>query len=281
MASAKCSYLIVGSGVFGVSTAYHLSKLHPNASIALLDRSDSYPCELAASHDFNKIVRADYGNEFYCKLALEARNSWVTDGIFKEYFHQTGMIVLGDVSPGTGQKIVDNYRNLNIYSEAAIIDVDEMKRRYNGLFEDADYDGVKEIFVNPLSGWAEATNAVKKVMDIAIENGVEYVKCNVDKLLFDDSGGCIGVQAQDGEHLLAEKVILSTGAGTTRLLANSAPDKPSIQAEDRITASAVITGVIQLKLEDEIAMYSKAPIFVHATDKVQGNRFQRKFVHSY
>lgn len=271
MSSATYSYLIVGSGVFGVSTAYHLSKIHPNASIALIDRSESYPCELAASHDFNKIVRADYGNEFYCKLALEARNSWVTDNIFKDYFHQTGMIVVGDVSPGTGQKIIDNYQNLKVHSEAAIVDVDEMKRRYDGLFEDADYDTVKEIFVNPLSGWAEATNAVKNVMDIAIGNGVKYIRCNVDKLLFDNSGACTGVQSQDGKQVLAEKVILSTGAGTAKLLANSAPDKPSIQAEDRIIASAVVTGVVQLKEKDQVAEYSKAPVFVHATDKVQGN----------
>jgi sarcosine oxidase/L-pipecolate oxidase len=66
------SHLIIGSGVFGASTAYHLSKSHPSASIAILDRSSSFPYSLAASHDFNKIIRADYGNAFYCELALDA-----------------------------------------------------------------------------------------------------------------------------------------------------------------------------------------------------------------
>jgi hypothetical protein len=35
------SYLIVGAGVFGVSTAYHLIKKFPDASVTIVDR-DAY-----------------------------------------------------------------------------------------------------------------------------------------------------------------------------------------------------------------------------------------------
>lgn len=265
--STPYSYLIVGSGVFGASTAYHLSISHPRASIALIDRSEFYPCELAASHDFNKIVRADYGNAFYCKLALEAREAWVTEEMYKPYFHQSGMVVLDDT--GLGKKIIKNYEILNAYSESVIVGVNEMKKRYDGLFQDADYRGVEEIFVNPLSGWAEAATAVRKVIEAAINSGVKYIRGDVEKLLFDDSRACIGVRTRSGD-LLAQKVILSTGAGTAKLLADSAPDRPLLQSEDRITAAAVVTGVVRL---DPGSVYAKAPNFIHSVGEVQGMLF--------
>lgn len=262
--STSYSYLIIGSGVFGASTAHHLSKLRPEASIALIDRSEPYPCELAASHDFNKIVRADYGNEFYCKLALEARDAWVNEKMYKSYFHQSGMVVLDDT--GLGKKIIKNYESLKAHSESVIVSVDEMKGRYDGLFEDADYRGVDEIFINPLSGWAEATTAVRKVIEVAIDNGVRYIMGDVEKLLFDESGACTGAQTSSRD-ILAEKVILCTGAGTAKLLADSAPDRASLQSEDRITAAAVVTGVVRL---DSASVYTKAPNFIHSVGEVQG-----------
>ena len=69
MVSKRADYLVVGAGVFGASTAYHLSKAKPKANIILIDRTP-FPCPIAASHDINKAVRADYGDVFYCKLGL-------------------------------------------------------------------------------------------------------------------------------------------------------------------------------------------------------------------
>ena len=49
------SYLVVGAGVFGASTALHLSRQKPEAKITLLDRLP-FPDPIAASHDINKVV---------------------------------------------------------------------------------------------------------------------------------------------------------------------------------------------------------------------------------
>src|ERR1700712_1480611 len=74
-AESVYDYLIIGSGIFGASTAYHLAQRYPNARTCLVDRMP-YPCPLAASWDWNKVVRADYGDAFYMKFALEAMDSW-------------------------------------------------------------------------------------------------------------------------------------------------------------------------------------------------------------
>ena len=63
------SFVIVGAGVFGTSTALHLAKAYPSASITLIDRTP-FPCPLAASYDYQKVVRADYGNIFVCRARL-------------------------------------------------------------------------------------------------------------------------------------------------------------------------------------------------------------------
>lgn len=265
--TSEYSYIIVGSGVFGASTAYHLSRAHPEAKIALLDRSESFPCPLAASHDFNKIVRADYGNGFYCKLALEARESWKSERLYRPFYHESGMVVLDDT--GLARRIVKNYEELKAYSEAVIVRPDEFIKMYGKLFEDADYRGVEEVFVNPLSGWAEATKAVRAVIEAAIENGVEYVKADIKKLNLDLQGACTGVQTSDGRNFTAANVILSTGAGTAKLLADSAASRKVLQAEDRIIAAAVVTGIVNLSV-DQIAIFEKAPIFIHSVGEVQG-----------
>jgi sarcosine oxidase/L-pipecolate oxidase len=264
------SYLIVGGGVFGASTAYHLSKAHPDASIALIDRSQSFPCPLAASNDENKIVRADYGSIFYCELALKARELWQKDPLYKTFYHQSGMVVLDESD--LGRRIIKNYETLKAYHECEIIGAEEMMTRYDGLFADADYRGVEDIFINPLSGWAEATPAVKKVIEAAIKSGVKYVEGDVETLVFDDNGNSTGVKLKDGTVLSANKVILSTGAGTAKLLADSAPDRKDLQVEDRITASAVVTGFVQLSHE-QMQRFKNAPIFIHAAGDVLGMRF--------
>lgn len=72
-----------------------------------------------------------------------------------------------------------------------------------------------------------------------------------------------------GRILSADKVILSTGAGTAKLLADSAPERKDLQSDDRITAAAVVTGFVQLSSE-QMQRFKSAPVFVHAVGEVQG-----------
>jgi len=268
MSSISSFYLIIGGGVFGASTAYHLSKFHPEASIVLVDRSPSFPCPLAASHDFNKIVRADYGNPFYCKLAVEAREAWKSNALYKQYYHESGMVVLNDTE--SGRKIIKNHEDLKVDHSISMTGPAEMKSLYDGLFEDTDYHGVDQVFINHYSGWAEATPAVEAVIKAAVANGVRYIQGEIESLTFYDNGDCAGARTRDGKILRAERVVLSTGAGTAKLLAKSAPHRQDLQSEDRITAAAVVTGVVKLN-EEQMKKFGKSPVFIHAMEGVLGS----------
>lgn len=233
----------------------------------LIDRSANFPCPLAASHDFNKIVRADYGNPFYCKLAVEAREVWKSDPLYKSFYHESGMVVLNDTE--TGRKIIRNHEDLGVDHSISMIDPAGMKTLYGGLFTDTDYEGVEKVFINHYSGWAEATPAVRAVIEAAVANGVKYVEGDIESLGFNNSGNCTGAITKDGKTLQADKVILCTGAGTAKLLAQSDPHRRDLQSGDRITAAAVITGVVRLN-DEQMKRFGQSPVFIHAIEGVLG-----------
>lgn len=111
MAPGSASYLIVGAGVFGVSTAYHLIKKYPNASVTIVDR-DAYDADtrVAASWDWNKVVRADYDDIDYCALALEAQDIFKSDPLWKPYFVETGIYWI--CRTDYAQDVINNYKKL-------------------------------------------------------------------------------------------------------------------------------------------------------------------------
>ena len=259
------SYIIVGAGIFGASTAYHLAKAVPSAKITLIDRS-SYPCPLAASYDYQKIVRADYGDKFYMSLALKAQHEWCTKPLYSQYYHENGMINMEGT--GLGRRMVQNFKDLGVESKAEVIDSDELKRRYP-LFWDADYSETTDCYVNPEAGWAEAATSLKAVIVEAINDGVEYVEGNVSKLLTDTEGDCLGVALSDGRKLEAGKVVLATGSNTSKILADSAPHRPEMQAGERIIGAAVVTGVVKLTRE-QVELYKDMPVFLHRLGGIDG-----------
>ena len=86
--------LIVGAGIFGTSTAYHLAQTYNDPTdITVLDRTPSPPAP-AASNDINKIIRADYSSPSYCDLAYEALGAWANWPELKDFYYRTGWILL-------------------------------------------------------------------------------------------------------------------------------------------------------------------------------------------
>ncbi|KAF7619515.1 hypothetical protein AFLA_001141 [Aspergillus flavus NRRL3357] len=68
--------LIVGGGVFGLSTALSLSRRHPTSEVTVLEASPIIPNPEGSSVDASRIVRADYSHPVYTKLADAAIERW-------------------------------------------------------------------------------------------------------------------------------------------------------------------------------------------------------------
>jgi len=262
------SYLIIGSGVFGASTALHLSRQRPAPKVTLVDRLP-YPCPIAASHDINKIVRSDYGDIFYCKLGLKTLEKWRTEPLFKKWYHQSGLLKATDDATDLVDKIFENYRELGVDVEAELLSPEELKTRFGGIYSDADLTDVENLLWNPSCGWAEADYALKDTVQACVNNGVHYVTASVAELILKD-GACTGLATEDGRILTASSIILSTGAYTAKLLADSAPKQGELQVGDRIVAAGVCEAYVSLNTE-QVERFKDVPAFALDANETQGN----------
>lgn len=240
------SYAIIGAGVFGASTALQLIRKYPSATITLIDQRP-FPCEVGASWDLNKVVRADYTEILYMKLAIEAKNIWMNDPLYQKWYHPDGMYWISDTD--LAKTVAGLYEELGAKEDYELVDPATGKQRYQGMFADGDYQNVSQVLINKSSGWAEAKNALSDVIQAAVDLGVTYLASAVTSLKFDASGSCTGALTIDGQSIDATRIVLCTGAATARLLADSAPDRDELQVGGRMMAAGICTGVINMTIE--------------------------------
>lgn len=266
MAATEASYLIVGAGVFGAATALELKRANPLANVTLVDRTE-FPNPSAASHDLNKIVRADYGDVMYMKLALEAQELWRNDPIYKPYYHQVGMLYAE--SKGMGKSFIANYKKLGIDYASEFMSTEEARTRFSGAFRAANWEGVTQTYFNPRSGWGDGAGALRSVIQAGVDIGVTYKAAPVSKLALDEADKCVGVTLEDGGELRADQVVLCVGAWTPFFLAESAPNSQQLQTGDRMVAAGAIQCCATFP-EDQAYKFKDVPVVFNAMAHTEG-----------
>jgi sarcosine oxidase / L-pipecolate oxidase len=270
---ANTSYLILGAGIFGTSTAYHLSKKIPNASITLVDKH-SYPVPecgtsnagLGASYDLNKIVRADYSVPFYMDLAYEAIDAWSSMDLVKPYFHRSGWMMMDEADSDLAKRVKDNFATSQRGDPTKEMTFEQVKQGWHSVLKGMSEEGMKVGYFNPESGWAEADRAVAAMLGAAIANGVEYVQGDIEELLLRDSNqGLKGIRLASGDVLEADKILIATGAWTSKLMA-PLEDKLEFGIEEQIESQVKAVGVtaVHWKLnEQEKQIYDDIPVIIY------------------
>ncbi|KAJ9500297.1 hypothetical protein H2202_004092 [Exophiala xenobiotica] len=213
--------LIIGSGIFGTSTAYHLSQqsqtqnhASPSRRITVLDRAPT-PSPAAASSDINKIVRADYSKPFYMDLAYEAMRYWTSDTdpvtdtdtdsppglgpLISRHFHQTGWVALDEEDSDLSARIRKNFRDSGRPDTSADISLDEVKTKWGGVLAGIDTTGYDKAYTNSSAGWADACAAVEAMMTEATKaGGVRYEVGEVVELVVCEKGE--GESEREGDN---------------------------------------------------------------------------------
>ena len=266
--------LIVGAGVFGVSTAYHLACSHvPPQNVILVDRSP-YPAPPAsdpthhpegASIDINKIVRADYTSPFYMDLAYQAIDAWSSWPIVKPFYHRSGWIHLNEKGSDLANRVRKNFRESERPDETKDMTFDEVRAAWGGILNDTDYEGFDSAYWNPGAGWAEADRAVAAMLTHVVEKGVKYFQAGVEQLYLSDTPrGVKGVRLMNGEIVEADKVILATGAWTSQILSKT-EDELGIgeggRIEQQIKAAGVCVAHYELS-EREMEKFDQMPVII-------------------
>lgn len=260
--------LIVGAGIYGVSTAYHLAKSgsHDASRITILDRAPA-PSTNAASTDVSKIVRADYEDLFYMELAYEAMDAWKSLPFFKDsgVYHQTGWISFDEKGSDLTDRVRENFRKSSRKDVTYLMSAEEVKKGWGGLLEKADLSPFETYYFNPDVAWVDAGRAVEIMAAEAVKMGVRYEVGEVARVLGGDRGGVKGVETTDGKVYSADKVVLCSGAWTSSIMASledelGLPEEKTI--ESQIYPAGVVVSHFQLSAEEK-KVYDQLPIVIY------------------
>ncbi|KAF2202350.1 sarcosine oxidase [Delitschia confertaspora ATCC 74209] len=209
------SILIIGSGVFGLSTAFSLSKnpLFKNSSITLVDRQQ-FPAPDGSSIDSSRIIRSDYASPAYTRLASAAQVHWRTT--YRDHYHENGLCL---TASGPEQTYVTeslaNVQSLGTCKVQVLKSQDEIKK-VSGTTNASGSIG----YVNWSSGWADAEGAMRQLYaQVSATGRVNFVTDTVTRLLISHSTTAVtGVQLSSNRTLTADLTILAAGAWTPSLL---------------------------------------------------------------
>lgn len=255
----SANFVIVGAGVFGSSTAYHLARRFPDKRVLLVDRKRPNPG--AASSDYNKIIRADYKDVIYTELGLEAVQLWQKDELFQPFFHQCGLLCVEEI--GMGRGALEQFALPGHEPGVALMTIDEARTRFPH-FQEANWTGAGEAYFNPESGWGEADGALRSVVDAALKAGVEFLEANVTSLALNDDLSCKGINVVDKQGaaertiLAEEQTVLCVGAHTAKTLADTRPEWDELQVNGRMIAAAAVQCAVSYPPEED-AKFSGAP----------------------
>lgn len=214
MSSRSC--VIIGAGVFGLTTALSLSSQSPDSSITVVDRFEP-PVPDGASVDSSRIIRADYGDPVYAALAKEAQTYWRSDADLKLAYHETGMLLNtcdGPESRGYLDKCIENVKKLGLNVEE--LEGDELLSRImcSELPDSSKGLGLRG-YINTDSGFADAKMGVEIFYKRArARSNITFVFEEVISLHYSNQSReeVLGVQLKSGRQLTADLTILSAGA---------------------------------------------------------------------
>ncbi|TWU70938.1 hypothetical protein ED733_002016 [Metarhizium rileyi] len=257
MASENCAsksepVVIVGAGVFGLSTALELTK-RGYTNITILDRYLP-PAVDGSSVDISRIIRFDYGDPFYSKMAREAVQLWATE--YPDHYHQVGFLMLnekGGFEYTAKTKQVDEQLGKTIQEYA---DATEMRSIRPGI--PGKLEGLSAYY-NPKGGWADAASSIAQLAGRCSMAGISFVtgrRGTVTSLIYQRSK-VVGVKVLRGSPVRASLVILATGAWTNHLL----------QIGHASSASAQPVGFIQLTKE-EAERLRNMPVMINSNKGV-------------
>src|SRR5262245_29745046 len=171
------SVVVVGAGVFGVTSALELRRRRWD--VALLDPGP-LPHPDASSTDISKAIRMDYGaDELYAALAEEAIAGWErwNQRWGEALYHEDGVVFLssGTLRPGGFEH--DSFELLRRRGQPLErLDSRRLGARFPAWRAARYPDG----YFNPRGGWAESGRVVARLVEEARACGVEVregVRC--------------------------------------------------------------------------------------------------------
>ncbi len=213
--SSSSDFLVVGAGIFGVTTA--LSLRSRGYGVTLIDPGP-LPYALAASTDVSKVVRMEYGtNRQYMRMvirAIEGFHRW-NEQFGETLYHETGVLAAAKTYMEKSEFVNDSYRMLLEEGQSPErLSGEEITRRFPAWTTGAYVDG----FYNPRGGYAESGRVVGKLVEQAMAAGVEVRPGQTADQFLMSNGRVQGMRTREGATFGSDHTVLAAGSWTPWLL---------------------------------------------------------------
>ncbi|CZR65025.1 related to fructosyl amino acid oxidase [Phialocephala subalpina] len=270
------STLIIGAGTWGCSTALHLAR-RGYKNVTVLDPYP-VPSPISAGNDINKIVEqgtpislpfppspltdnhfntnpgsfsdGEEGASISETLLQLATEGWLTDPIFKPYYHNTGYIICAHTPDGltqlTKREMLDQKADFEWLDTPAAFRATMPEGVLTGNFP-----RWKGGFKRTGAGWVFARGALVSAYKEAKRLGVTFItgaKGGVKELLI-ENGDVIGAVTNHGKQYRAKTTILAAGANAPQLL----------DMKDQLRPTAWTLAHIKMSRE-ECKLYKDLPV---------------------
>jgi glycine/D-amino acid oxidase-like deaminating enzyme len=208
-AAAGWDAVVVGAGVFGTWTAWHLRRA--GRRVLLLDASGPAHAR-ASSGGESRMTRTIYGaDDVYTRLAWDSLADWrwLSSRAGLPVFHPTGVLMFfGRREPFVDQSI-DAHRRLGLPLD--VLDAAALRRRYPQIR----WDGVEVGLFEPGLGALMARRAVLTLAQEFVAAGGEYRLAAIRPPA--DSAPLEGLRTATGGTLRAERYVFACGPWLPKL----------------------------------------------------------------
>lgn len=207
--SRRHDIIVIGAGVFGAWTAWHLLKL--GKKVLLLDAWGPAHAR-ASSGGESRMTRTVYGrDEIYTRFAWESLEDWrwLSGRCELPIFHPTGVLFFFSRPEPYVAQSIELHRQLRIPLEA--LDRAELAKRFPQIA----WDGVEIGLYEPDRGALMARRAVQTLVQEFVAAGGEYRQLSVTP---PKPGASLNtVQTRNGEPLTAEHFVFACGPWLPKL----------------------------------------------------------------
>ena len=242
------SFLIIGDGVFGLSTSYYLRC--QDRLFKICAKAEAH----APSQDIAKISRTDYPGLVRMKEAQAAHELWTTDNLYKKFCTKVGRVVVYDFENSATLRMINKNRQKCNLKHRETLDKESFTEAFGGvqtsdlayIFNDDD----------ALIDWT----SIMKLLHSAVESETAAPvrrlvpgTNRVDAVVID--------HPVHGEEMLDTtnvKIILAAGPWVMTILDRSGIDGPP--------AGLSLTAILAFHLaidDEQYSFYSAKPIFSH------------------
>lgn len=215
-------YLIIGAGIYGISTAIELRQRR--YSVGILNPGP-IPHPLAASTDISKVVRMEYGaDRLYFEMAAASIEGWHAWNEFfgEKLYHETGFLLLCRASMESDRQSFER-ESFRLLQEKGYhpqrLDAASIVKQFPGLRAGQFVDG----FYNPRAGFAESGRVVELLAAYARQLGVTIHEGQTASKLLVSGQQVTGVETREGDTFSAGHVIVCAGAYTPLLVPELSP----------------------------------------------------------